>query len=102
MIHGPTRESETLASIRQLLLAALAVGVIGTVGELILLRHFYKPAQWIPLVAQVLLNACVPLMVHAFEGNMAVLVTWNHRRVLLRTEEAPHGSVAATRGGDSK
>jgi hypothetical protein len=37
-----------------------------------------------------------PLMVHAFEGNMAVLVTWNHRRVLLRTEEAPHGSVAAS------
>ena len=54
------RESETLASIRTLLLGALAVGVIGTTGELILLRHIDKPPQWIPLVALV---AAVPILV---------------------------------------
>ena len=60
MIHGSTRESETLASIRKLLLGALAVGVMGTIGELILLRHIDKPAQWIPLAA---LSAAVPILI---------------------------------------
>ncbi len=73
MIHGPTRESETLASIRKLLLAALAVGVIGTVGELILLRHFDKPAQWIPLVA---LATAVPILIwHASAPSAASVRT---------------------------
>jgi hypothetical protein len=53
MIDGAPRESDTLASIRKLLLGALTVGVIGTSGELVLLRHIDKPAQWIPLVALV-------------------------------------------------
>jgi hypothetical protein len=60
MIDSSTRESETLASIRKLLLGALAVGVIGTIGELILLRHFDKPAQWIPLAA---LATAVPILI---------------------------------------
>jgi hypothetical protein len=59
MVDGPTRESETLAAIRRLLLGALAVGVLGTIAELILLRHIDKPAQWIPLV---FLGACVPIL----------------------------------------
>jgi len=50
MVDGATRESETLAAIRRLLLGALAIGVLGTIGELILLRHIDKLAQWIPLV----------------------------------------------------
>jgi uncharacterized membrane protein len=57
---GTSRDSETLASIRILLLAALAVGVLGTIGELILLRHIDKPTQWIPIV---LLVAAVPILV---------------------------------------
>ena len=73
MIHGPTRESETLASIRKLLLGALAVGVIGTIGELILLRHFDKPAQWIPLAA---LSAAVPILIwHASAPSAASVRT---------------------------
>lgn len=60
MVDGATRESETLASIRKLLLGALAIGVIGTTGELILLRHIDKPAQWIPLVALV---AALPILI---------------------------------------
>src|SRR4030095_6969505 len=59
MVDGATRESETLAAIRRLLLGALAVGVLGTSGELILLRHIDKPAQWIPLV---FLGAGVPIL----------------------------------------
>ena len=59
MLDGTTRESETLAAIRRLLLGALAVGVLGTIGELILLRHIDKPAQWIPLV---FLGAGVPII----------------------------------------
>jgi hypothetical protein len=60
MVDGATRESETLAAIRRLLLGALAIGVLGTSGELILLRHIDKPAQWIPLV---LLVAALPVLV---------------------------------------
>jgi hypothetical protein len=60
MVQGSTRESETLASIRKLLLGALAIGVIGTSGELILLRHIDEPAQWIPLVA---LGVAIPILI---------------------------------------
>jgi hypothetical protein len=73
MVDGSSRESETLASIRKLLLAALAVGVIGTTGELILLRHIDKPAQWIPLV---FLVAAVPVLIwHASSPGVASVRT---------------------------
>lgn len=73
MIHGPTRESETLASIRKLLLGALAVGVMGMVGELILLRHIDMPAQWIPLT---LLTAAFPILIwHAKSPSSATVRT---------------------------
>ena len=48
---GPPVESPTLTSLRTLLLAALALGMVGTAGELILLGHIESPAQWIPLAA---------------------------------------------------
>ena len=60
MVDGATRESETLAAIRRLLLGALAIGVLGTIGELILLRHIDQPAQWIPLV---FLGGCIPVLI---------------------------------------
>ena len=47
----PVRESETLAAIRTLLLGTLAIGVLGTSGELVLLRHIDSPTQWIPFAA---------------------------------------------------
>ena len=73
MVDGASRESETLASIRTLLLAALAVGVIGTTGELILLRHIDKPAQWIPVVCLV---AAVPVLIwHASSPGVASVRT---------------------------
>jgi hypothetical protein len=69
MVDGATRESETLAAIRRLLLGALAVGVLGTSGELILLRHIDKPAQWIPLV---LLGLAAPVVIwHAVTPSAA-------------------------------
>jgi hypothetical protein len=58
-VGHPARESETLASIRTLLLGALAIGVLGTSGELILLRHIDEPAQWIPVV---LLGISIPVI----------------------------------------
>jgi len=73
MVDGFPRESETLASIRKLLLGALAIGVVGTSGELILLRHIDKPAQWIPLVA---LAAAVPVLIwHATTPSAASVRT---------------------------
>lgn len=73
MVHGSTRESETLASIRTVLLASLAIGVIGTTGELILLRHVDKPAQWIPLV---FLAGSVPVLIwHAASPGLASVRT---------------------------
>ena len=53
------RDSETLATIRALLLGALAIGVLGTIGELILLRHVDKATQWIPVV---LLAVALPIV----------------------------------------
>src|SRR5438874_2117642 len=61
-----TRDSDTLATIRALLLGALAIGVLGTIGELILLRHIDKVTQWIPLLLLVVAlpilgwHACAP------------------------------------------
>jgi hypothetical protein len=69
MVDGVRRESETLAAIRRLLLGALALGVLGTAGELILLRHIDQPAQWIPLV---FLGAGVPVLIwHAAAASLA-------------------------------
>jgi hypothetical protein len=59
-VGHPVRESDTLASIRKLLLGALALGVLGTGGELILLGHVEMPAQWIPVVA---LAASIPALI---------------------------------------
>ena len=73
MVDGSLRESETLASIRKLLLGALATGVVGISGELILLRHIDKPAQWIPLVALV---AAAPVLIwHAAAPSTASVRT---------------------------
>ena len=58
MSTGP-RDSDTLATIRAVLLGALAIGVLGTIGELILLRHIDKVTQWIPLV---LLVGTLPIL----------------------------------------
>jgi hypothetical protein len=60
MVDGSPREADTLASIRRRLLGALALGVMGTIGELILLRHIDMPAQWLPLAALV---TAVPVLI---------------------------------------
>ena len=52
-------ESATLTFIRRFLLASLAIGIVGTAGELILLGHIDSPAQWIPLAA---LGAALPIL----------------------------------------
>jgi hypothetical protein len=65
VVGNVARESDTLASIRKLLLGALAIGVVGTIGELILLRHIDMPAQWFPLV---LLGGAVPVLFWHFRS----------------------------------
>lgn len=40
-------------------LARILMTVLGTIGELILLRHIDKPSQWIPIV---LLTVAVPVV----------------------------------------
>ena len=59
MARGVTREQETLAAIRKLLLVALCIGVLGTIGELVLLRHIDEVAQWLPVVA---LTVALPIL----------------------------------------
>jgi hypothetical protein len=61
-VGHPAREPGTLASIRKLLLGSLVLGVIGTAGELVLLRHIDMPAQWIPF---------------AVLGVSAVVIAWH-------------------------
>jgi hypothetical protein len=70
-VGNPARDPDTLASIRKLLLGALAIGVVGTIGELILLRHIDSPAQWIPLV---LLCAAVPILFWHYRSPSAASV----------------------------
>ena len=60
---NPSREPETLAAIRTLLLGTLVVGVVGTSGELILLGHTEMATQWIPLVALGLLVVVIAMHV---------------------------------------
>jgi hypothetical protein len=43
-------QSTTVASIRGILLAALVLGLVGTVVELFLLEHTEDAPQWIPIV----------------------------------------------------
>lgn len=59
MIVTAPREPATLAWIRKFLLLSLALGVIGTAGELVLLGHIESPTQWLPLGA---LGASVPVL----------------------------------------
>jgi hypothetical protein len=55
------------------MLFALAIGVVGTSGELILLRHIDKPAQWIPLAVLV---ASFPVLIwHASSPGAASVRT---------------------------
>ena len=61
----PGREHHTLAAIRKLLLGSLALGIVGTLGELVLLRHIEMPAQWIPFVVL---------------GASAVVIAWHGLR----------------------
>lgn len=65
-------EPPTLTSIRRFLLIALAVGIAGTAGELLLLGHVESTAQWIPVVA--LGTAILVLVWHALApGHGSVL-----------------------------
>ena len=50
MVGEPGGESRPLVVIRKTLLGALALGVVGTGAELILLGHVEDSAQWIPVV----------------------------------------------------
>ncbi len=45
-----TADGHTLRTIRRLLLAALAVGILGTTAELIFIGHYENPFQYTPLV----------------------------------------------------
>jgi hypothetical protein len=58
-IASHLEESEALARIRGFLLATLAVGLAGTLAELVLLGHDESAQQWIPIV----LLACGMLVV---------------------------------------
>ena len=52
-------EPATLTFLRKFLLASLAVGVLGTLGELALLGHIESLTQWIPVAA---LAATIPIL----------------------------------------
>lgn len=59
MLGDPSREPDSLASIRRMLLGGLVLGGVGTGAELILLGHVDEPTQWIPLV---LLGLSLPIV----------------------------------------
>ena len=69
----PAGESRTLSSLRQFLLASLALGIAGTAGELLLLGHVESLAQWIPVAA--LGVALVVLLWHATRPSRGSVLT---------------------------
>jgi hypothetical protein len=72
MVGEPGSESGPLVVIRKALLAALALGIVGTGAELILLGHFDDAAQWIPLVG---CGVAVPLLLwHTLTPSRATVV----------------------------
>ncbi len=83
-VRQPQRESDTLVTIRKLLLGSLVVGVVGTTGELILLGHTEMPTQWIPIVAL---------------GALALVIAWHVRgpsATTVRAMQALMGLFVAT------
>jgi hypothetical protein len=81
-VGDPGGEPETLVAIRKLLLGALVFGVVGTLGELVLLGHFEMPTQWIPFLVLaatagvIAWHAATPseLSVRAMQVFMALLI----------------------------
>ena len=57
----------TLSVIRRWLLAVLALGLVGTSVELVLLEHYETAVQWVPLVAIAL--ALAVLIWHGVKGD---------------------------------
>jgi hypothetical protein len=56
-----------LDKMRRILLAILALGMAGTLTELILLKHTEEPLQWVPLV--LLGTGCSVLVWHRISGS---------------------------------
>ncbi len=64
-----SRGFDTLARLRQLLLAILALGLLGTLIELVLLEHTDEWTQWIPIVLLGLgLAGCAAVAVRPSHG----------------------------------
>ncbi len=57
----------TLSVIRRWLLAVLALGLVGTSAELVLLEHYETAVQWVPMGAIAL--ALAVLIWHGIKGN---------------------------------
>src|SRR5438132_279243 len=57
----------TLSVIRRWLLAVLALGLVGTAVELVLLEHYETAAQWVPLISIAL--ALAVLVWHRLKGD---------------------------------
>ncbi len=67
-------EGRTAKLVRRILLATLALGIPGTLVELLLLEHFEYATQWIPVA---LLGAGMPvLLAHALRPSRATEGVW--------------------------
>ena len=68
-LNCSTDDRSVVATVRKILLAILALGLAGSLAELILLKHTEDLAQWVPLV---LLGAAVAVLLwHCLAGGAA-------------------------------
>jgi hypothetical protein len=67
---GPS-QINTIKMMRSLILVILAIGVLGMLGELLLIRHYRHDSQWIAVALTLLTGACA--MVLAFNPNARML-----------------------------
>ena len=74
---NPTDERSVLDKVRRILLAILALGMAGSLTELILLKHTEDLIQWVPLV---LLGAGGAVLACCWR--LHSISAWNRRGVL--------------------
>jgi uncharacterized membrane protein len=64
-----TSSADRIELLRRWVLAVLVLGLLGTITELVLLEHYEKPVQFVPL--GLIVAALVVLVWHAMQDNAA-------------------------------
>jgi hypothetical protein len=79
---GPS-QINTIKMMRSLILVILAIGVLGMLGELLLMRHYRHDSQWIAVALTLLTGACATVLA-LLTGACATVLAFNPNARMLR------------------